>query len=704
MPNQDKSIATPTRTGGEAYASTGGQPGPASRSASVMGRSLWAAAGWGLAVLPLLGLALCGRLEAGRGAYAACWIASFAGLAWGARRISGVGRRGTAGILAAGLALRLLFVWAWPADSDVNRYIVEGSLQASGINPYRVAPGDPAVPGWLSETARQALGGVNHKELSAAYPPLAELYCRAVAAVSPTPFGFKAAAALADMAACCAMAGLLAGLRLPPGLLACYACNPLVLAMAAGEGHIDAAMVLCLALGLLTFARRLPGLAFFLLGAAGMVKYPALALPPFFLAGGNRSKALWGFAPLALFGFYAGAGAELFSSLAVFAGHVSHGGPLAAALRPVLHGAAPVVSLAVGGMLLAGIWLVVQDPWRGALAAAAVVLFCLPTVYPWYYLLLLPFWCLRPGWAWWWLLAAQGLATTPAWLRPPGLSGLGGEGWALAACWLPFGLLVVRSWRRPLFVTPPRRYAPVSRLTVVVPARNEAARLGCCLDGLAPALRTGDVAAVVVVDGGSDDATVAVARQRGARVLSATGGRGGQIAAGVAASGGDVVLVLHADAVCRPEAPARLVAALNACPEAAGGAMGMAFADPGPGLWTLAGLNALRARITGISFGDQGQFFRREALEAAGGFPEMALMEDVELALRLRGVGETLLLGGGLTVSGRRWHGSGFGGKVAGVLGLFAGYLAARRLGLADSTGRRYYRRYYGRPPHQTDV
>ena len=156
------------------------------------------------------------------------------------------------------------------------------------------------------------------------------------------------------------------------------------------------------------------------------------------------------------------------------------------------------------------------------------------------------------------------------------------------------------------------------------------------------------------------------------------------------------MLVLHADAVLAPEVPARIVRALAACPRAAGGVVGMRFDAAGAGLGLLTALNALRARITGIGFGDQGQFVRRDALLAAGGFPGMALMEDVELSLRLRAVGETLCLGGGVTVSGRRWAGSGFGGKAAGVIGLFLTYLAARRLGVADPTGRRYFRRYYG--------
>jgi hypothetical protein len=640
---------------------------------------------------------MAGWLEWGRAAYGAWWAASFVGLAWAVRRLPAQGdrRRTTVTILAVGLVLRLLFLWAWPADSDVNRYIVEGSLQGVGVNPYAVAPGDPVVARLVPEAARRALAGVNHKELAAAYPPLAQLYCRLVAAVSSTPLAFQAAAAGADLAACAVLAGVLARRRLPPGLLWLYAANPLVLAMAAGEGHLDAVMVLAVVLALYAFAAMRPGLGFFLLGAAAMVKYPAMVLIPFFVSGPTARKTPLALLPLVGFGLYAGAGRDLFASLAAFAGYVSHGGPLVALLQPMLGQAASAVALGMGSILLLVVWLAVQDPWRGGAAGLLLALGCLPTVYPWYFLPLIPLWLMRPGWAIWWLLTAQGIVTAPAWLRS---AGLGGEGWAMAAAWLPFLALLILIWRRPAFLVSPRRFGAVRSLSVIVPALEEADRLGRCLE---PLVAAGDaVAEVVVVDGGSRDATVAVAEGYGARVLVAGGGRGGQIAAALALCQGDAMLVLHADAVCRADVPARIVQALNDCPQAAGGVVGMVFSSGGARLATLAALNALRARITGIGFGDQGQFFRREALAAAGGFPGMALMEDVELALRLQRVGETLYLGGGLAVSSRRWTGTGYLAKAAGVVSLFVMYLAARRLGLTDLSGRRYFKRYYGRPPY----
>lgn len=653
--------------------------------------AMWAVWRFVPLVLALAGLALCGRYEVGRVGYAVCFLAGFAGLLLAVRGFPAAfpRHRTTVGLLVLAVLVRLLFLWAWPADSDANRYLVEGDMQRAGGNPYSLAPRDARLPPLLSAPARDALARVNHPELTAAYPPLAELFCRAVAAISPRPIAFRITFALADMLTGLVLARLLARRGLPAVWLALFLLNPLTLAMGAGEGHLDALVALAVTLALAAFEdNRRQGWGFFWLGAAGLVKYPALLLIPFFFSGKNVGKAAWALVPLVCFLPYMDAGFGLFASLIAFAGQLSHGGPLVAALQPVLAAKAPAVALVAGGLALAAGWLAIQDQARGALLAIVVVLACLPTVYPWYFLVVIPFWTLRPGWPILWLLAAQAIVTTPTWLRA---AGLGGEGWAMAVVWLPFLLLLAASLRRPAFLAPLRAFALVRTVSVVVAARNEAANIERCL----ASLQGIGLTEVVVADGGSTDDTAALARRHGATVVTASGGRGGQIAAGLAAGLGDVVLVLHADAVLAAAAPARLVRALNACPWAGGGVVGMHFDAPGAGLAFITMLNALRARTTGIGFGDQGQFFRREAIAAAGGFPNMALMEDVELSLRLRAVGETLCLGGGVTVSGRRWAGAGFGGKAAGVVWLCAQYLAARRFGLTDPTGWRYFRRYY---------
>jgi GT2 family glycosyltransferase len=120
----------------------------------------------------------------------------------------------------------------------------------------------------------------------------------------------------------------------------------------------------------------------------------------------------------------------------------------------------------------------------------------------------------------------------------------------------------------------------------------------------------------------------------------------------------------------------------------------MQFVESGLRQRFIAALNNLRAFATGISFGDQAQFVRAEALKQIGGFPGLMLMEDVELALQLKSIGGSVYLGAGVTASGRRWQAGRFLPNLRTVVGLFCGYLLDRRLG-ARIDEERYYRRYY---------
>jgi glycosyltransferase involved in cell wall biosynthesis len=238
-------------------------------------------------------------------------------------------------------------------------------------------------------------------------------------------------------------------------------------------------------------------------------------------------------------------------------------------------------------------------------------------------------------------------------------------------------------------------FAPVAGLAVIVPALNEQGGLAACLDSIAAAARRLPwPPEVVVADGGSTDATVAVAVGRAATIVNSQRGRGAQIRAGIEASGADTLLVLHADCRLEPDALAAIVAALGARPLAAGGALGLRF-EPDFFLSGLAGrLNSLKTRLTGVAFGDQGQFFRRDALSRIGGFPDLALMEDVELSLRLREAGEIVFIGRGVIASSRAWKQYGFFGNFRRMLPLLFTYLVRRRLGLSIDAAA-YYRKYY---------
>lgn len=192
------------------------------------------------------------------------------------------------------------------------------------------------------------------------------------------------------------------------------------------------------------------------------------------------------------------------------------------------------------------------------------------------------------------------------------------------------------------------------KLSVIIPALDEEARIGQRLDELKalPGLHE-----VLVVDGGSRDATPRIAASHAeVRVIAAPRGRAHQMNAGAAASTGDVLLFLHADTVLPFDAPSQVEAAL-AAPGVVGGAFRTWTIDEtGTVPWApWLHLADLRSRYAALPYGDQAIFVRRSAFESVGGFPAQPLMEDLELSLRLRRLGELRVVPRVVLVSGRRF-------------------------------------------------
>jgi rSAM/selenodomain-associated transferase 2 len=194
------------------------------------------------------------------------------------------------------------------------------------------------------------------------------------------------------------------------------------------------------------------------------------------------------------------------------------------------------------------------------------------------------------------------------------------------------------------------------RVSIVVPTLNEAAGLAAHLECLQPLRACG--CEVVVVDGGSTDGTVDVARPLADVVLRAPRGRGTQLNAGARAARGDVLLFLHADTRLPPHALAAVRAAL-AEGRHGWGRFDVEIAGRHPLLPLVARLVSWRSRLTGIATGDQALFVRREHFEAVGGFPGIPLMEDVALSARLRRAGRPACLRLRVVTSGRRWESRG---------------------------------------------
>ena len=190
------------------------------------------------------------------------------------------------------------------------------------------------------------------------------------------------------------------------------------------------------------------------------------------------------------------------------------------------------------------------------------------------------------------------------------------------------------------------------RLSIVVPVLDEADRLGALLAELALSCPEAEV---VVVDGGSRDGSAEIAaRASGVRLVSSRRGRAGQMNAGAARAAGEILLFLHADTRLPPGAVEAVHRAL-ADPSVVYGRFDVRFDRPGVAFRLIARLMNLRSRLSGISTGDQAIFVRRSAFERLGGYPEIALMEDIELTRRLKRIGRFAPLRLRVTTSARRW-------------------------------------------------
>ncbi len=190
-------------------------------------------------------------------------------------------------------------------------------------------------------------------------------------------------------------------------------------------------------------------------------------------------------------------------------------------------------------------------------------------------------------------------------------------------------------------------------LSIVMPVLNEAAGMGAALQALAP-LRARGVQ-LIVADGGSSDATVALAQAAGATVIAAPRGRALQMNAGAAQASARVLLFLHADTLL-PDNADQLIAQALADGQAVWGRFDVHITGQPRMLRVVAAFMNARSRWSGMATGDQAMFMTRAAFDAVGGFPDQPLMEDIEISRRLRQISRPACLRAKVYTSGRRWE------------------------------------------------
>lgn len=219
------------------------------------------------------------------------------------------------------------------------------------------------------------------------------------------------------------------------------------------------------------------------------------------------------------------------------------------------------------------------------------------------------------------------------------------------------------------------------RASVVIPTLNEAEQIS---EAIAQTRALGECE-IIVVDGGSADATIESAAGAD-RVLISDRGRAWQMNAGAAAASGDVLVFLHADCRLGPGGLEAITAAL-ADPCVAGGCFRQSIDAAGWRYRLLESGNALRVRLLGWAYGDQGIFVRRRVFDELGGFPSVPLMEDLLFMKRLKGRGRVRLLDARMRVSPRRWQQRGVVRQTLRNWGL----VAALHLGASPERLARWY-------------
>jgi rSAM/selenodomain-associated transferase 2/rSAM/selenodomain-associated transferase 1 len=190
------------------------------------------------------------------------------------------------------------------------------------------------------------------------------------------------------------------------------------------------------------------------------------------------------------------------------------------------------------------------------------------------------------------------------------------------------------------------------RISVVIPVLNEEARIGRrleelgCIDGIGE---------VIVVDGGSIDRTVAIARSiPRVKVIEASRGRARQMNAGAAAASGEAILFLHADVSLPPDAASLIDRALEQPGAIAGAFKTWTLSDTRESrLGFLLHLADLRSRYTSLPYGDQAIFVNARMFRELGGYPDQPLMEDLEFSRRLKRRGKIARVRANVTVAGR---------------------------------------------------
>ena len=602
---------------------------------------------------------------------------------------------------------RVLIFFQAPSD-DVYRYLWEGTLFAKGINPYLFPPNDISLAGFAKDFPFHSF--INHQDIAAAYPPLIIYIFSLITKVSLSLFLFKAFLLFFDIGGVLFLLFILTKREINIRWILLYALNPLILYSFAGEGHFDSMQNFFL-LGALFFYDRKKWLFMFVFaGLAVQVKYVAIITIRFFINRENYKLIPVVFFPIILpyLLFLTENMESIFAGIRKFESEFAFNGSVHSIFRLIsgeIKTATFICRALFTGFMLFGIiklnnltrgekQLFKIDPAMGILYAFSLLIILSPTVHIWYLSWVLPFavirnkisWIILSGTACLYFTAKSNAWLDGVWAMPV---------WAQITEWVPFfiffGFELYYILKRGLY----NNFEIPKSISVVIPVLNEENKIEECILNIK---KDSSVSEIIVVDGGSKDNSVSVAKSIGAQVIinrrsiDKGGGRGGQILSGIKAASGDIIAVVHSDVLICSRVFLQMKEFLKLNPDVVGGAVGTKFLNNSIKIRFIEFLNSLRVVFFGISFGDQIQFFRRKEVIKNDLFPDIPLMEDVEFSLRLPKAGRRVFLFGDAQVSLRRWEKKGISNFFM-VLRFFMVYLLQRLFKMDDAAV--MYKQYY---------
>ncbi len=546
-------------------------------------------------------------------------------------------------VLLLALLVRMVAIFQFPENSDINRYIWEGEVQLAGFNPYLHAPDADELKPLRNENWQD----INFKNIPAIYWPFAQMLFKACAAISPTFWFFKSILVLFDLGTIFLLLLLIRPFTSDFREIVLYALNPLTIITVAGEGHLESILVFWIMLSLYGCRQKKPWLMYPALGLAAMTKLTPVIFLPLLVERNNFKYFPLFLLPFALMLPYVDPGINFLSSFDIFISDFHFNGLFNYVSQAII-GDLPSTWIAmICAVGLSGfVFFLTPDRTRAVFLLSAFLLIFAPTFHTWYLLLITPFLVLyRP--TPWIILHATILplvfffhpwATNPLWHSKPFLQAIEFLPFIAAGLWC--------FWKNRQHW--PVRFPSAQSVSLIILTDNESQDISGCIQSM-------------------DNRDCPV------EIIKST-----QISSGMNAVQNDVIVLLQAEVRLLPGAISRMLRALQENDNAVGGCFGATY---GSGLSQR--LKELLHRLwfvaSGICIGDQVMFFRRGAFQCS--FPVIKPMENIELSLRMKENGATVFIPGGVDRASRKPKSSGKGTAFMKALYVTFRYLMLRRLG-----------------------